>query len=223
MANNMIIGQSGGPTAVINASLAGALEYAFGCDEIDTVYGMVHGIQGLLEDNVINLTEHFAHKPSRLNRLSLTPAMFLGSCRFKLSQKKDEYEQIIKELKKYDISYFFYIGGNDSMDTVEKLSQYVAQNNIDIKVVGIPKTIDNDLMGIDHSPGFASAAKYVPLLSETSHMILRFTTLNPFISSKLWAGMQVGLRRQACLQETAKTNHLILSIFPRCRLVLKGL
>ena len=104
VAKNMIIGQSGGPTAVINASLAGALEYAFGCDEIDTVYGMVHGIQGLLEDNVINLTEYFDHKPSRLNRLSLTPAMFLGSCRFKLSQKEDEYEQIIKELKKYDIS-----------------------------------------------------------------------------------------------------------------------
>lgn len=163
MANNMIIGQSGGPTAVINASLAGALEYAFSNTDIDTVYGMVHGIQGLIDGNVINLTEHFAHKPSRLNRLSLTPAMFLGSCRFKLSGETQEYERIIKELKKYDISYFFYIGGNDSMDTVEKLSQYVAQNNVDIKVVGIPKTIDNDLMGIDHSPGFASAAKYVAL------------------------------------------------------------
>lgn len=163
MAKNMIIGQSGGPTAVINASLAGAIDYAFRYTDIDTVYGMVHGIQGLLEDNVKNLTEHFANRPSRLNRLSMTPAMFLGSCRFKLSGDKDEYERIIKALEKYDIGYFLYIGGNDSMDTVEKLSKYVEENDIDIKVVGIPKTIDNDLVGIDHSPGFASAAKYVAL------------------------------------------------------------
>lgn len=163
MAKNMIIGQSGGPTAVINASLAGAIEYAFNHTDIDTVYGMVHGIQGLLEDNVINLTEHFGNRPSRLNRLRMTPAMFLGSCRFKLSDDEEEYAKIIKALEKYNIGYFFYIGGNDSMDTVEKLSKYVAENNIDIKIMGIPKTIDNDLMGIDHSPGFASAAKYVAL------------------------------------------------------------
>lgn len=163
MKNNMIIGQSGGPTSVINASLSGALDYAFRYTDIETVYGMVHGVQGLLEGNVINLSEHFAHKPSRLNRLSMTPAMFLGSCRFKLSGENEEYERIIEALEKYDIGYFLYIGGNDSMDTVEKLSQYVAQNNIDIKVVGIPKTIDNDLVGIDHSPGFGSAAKYVAL------------------------------------------------------------
>lgn len=163
MAKNMIIGQSGGPTAVINASLAGAIEYAFNLTDIETVYGMVHGVQGLLEDNIINLTEHFGNKPSRLNRLRMTPAMFLGSCRFKLSNDEEQYEKIINALKKYNIGYFFYIGGNDSMDTVEKLSRYVAENNIDIKVMGIPKTIDNDLMGIDHSPGFASAAKYVAL------------------------------------------------------------
>lgn len=163
MAKNMIIGQSGGPTAVINASLAGAIEYAFNHMDIETVYGMVHGVQGLLEDNIINLTEHFGNRPSRLNRLRMTPAMFLGSCRFKLSNDEEQYEKIINALKKYNIGYFFYIGGNDSMDTVEKLSRYVAENNIDIKVMGIPKTIDNDLMGIDHSPGFASAAKYVAL------------------------------------------------------------
>ena len=124
---------------------------------------MVHGVQGLLEDNIINLTEHFGNKPSRLNRLRMTPAMFLGSCRFKLSNDEEQYEKIINALKKYNIGYFFYIGGNDSMDTVEKLSRYIAEKNIDIKVMGIPKTIDNDLMGIDHSPGFASAAKYVAL------------------------------------------------------------
>lgn len=163
MSKNMIIGQSGGPTAVINASLAGAIEYAFNRTDIETVYGMVHGVQGLLEDNIINLTEHFGNRPSRLNRLRMTPAMFLGSCRFKLSNDEQQYEKIINALKKYNIGYFFYIGGNDSMDTVEKLSRYIAENNIDIKVMGIPKTIDNDLMGIDHSPGFASAAKYVAL------------------------------------------------------------
>lgn len=159
----MIIGQSGGPTAVINSSLAGAIEYAFGCEKIGRVYGMVHGIQGLLEDNIIDLEEHFSRFPSRLNRLRLTPAMFLGSCRFKLSDSEEEYEKIVSQLEKYDVGYFFYIGGNDSMDTVDKLSKYVAKNNIDIKVVGIPKTIDNDLMGIDHTPGFASAAKYIAL------------------------------------------------------------
>lgn len=163
MAKNMIIGQSGGPTAVINASLAGAIEYAFGCEEIGRVYGMVHGIQGLLEDNVKDLTEHFGNRPSRLNRLRTTPAMFLGSCRFKLNNTEEQYKQIIAQLKKYNIGYFFYIGGNDSMDTVDRLSKYITMNNIDIKVVGIPKTIDNDLVGIDHSPGYASAAKYIAL------------------------------------------------------------
>lgn len=160
---NMIIGQSGGPTAVINASLAGAIEYAFGCEKIGKVYGMIHGIQGLLEDNIIDLGEHFANRPSRLNRLRMTPAMFLGSCRFKLSNTDDEFERIVEQLEKYNVGYFFYIGGNDSMDTVDKLSKYIASKKIDIKVVGIPKTIDNDLMGIDHSPGFASAAKYIAL------------------------------------------------------------
>lgn len=160
---NMIIGQSGGPTAVINASLAGAIECAFSLKEIGTVYGMVNGIQGLLDDNVIDLNERFENNLSRLNRLSMTPAMYLGSCRYKLSDDESEYEKIIYALKKYDIGYFFYIGGNDSMDTVDKLSRYTIKNNIDIKIVGIPKTIDNDLMGIDHSPGFGSAAKYIAL------------------------------------------------------------
>ena len=160
---NMIIGQSGGPTAVINASLAGAIECAFSLKEIGTVYGMVNGIQGLLEDNVIDLNERFENNLSRLNRLSMTPAMYLGSCRYKLSDDESEYEKIFYALRKYDIGYFFYIGGNDSMDTVDKLSRYTIENNIDIKIVGIPKTIDNDLMGIDHSPGFGSAAKYIAL------------------------------------------------------------
>ena len=153
MSKNMIIGQSGGPTAVINSSLAGAIEYAFSSNKIDTVYGMINGIQGLLENNIIDLKERFYGKPYDINRLRLTPAMFLGSCRYKLGD--DE--------KKYNIGYFLYIGGNDSMDTVDKLSKYTASHNIDIKIVGVPKTIDNDLVGIDHSPGFGSAAKYIAL------------------------------------------------------------
>lgn len=161
MAQNMLIGQSGGPTAVINSSLAGAMQYAFSRDEIDTVYGMINGITGLLNDNIINLNDVFKARPSKINRLKLTPAMYLGSCRYKLSTDGDELERIVSQLEKYDIKYLIYIGGNDSMDTVQKLYEYTKKQSIDIKIAGIPKTVDNDLCGIDHSPGFGSAAKYV--------------------------------------------------------------
>lgn len=161
MAKNMIIGQSGGPTAVINSSLAGAIDYAFKQDEIGTVYGMINGIEGLLEGNLLNLNDKFENKPYELNRMKLTPAMYLGSCRYKLKGDEEEYKKIIDALEEKNIGYFFYIGGNDSMDTVSQLSKYTKKNVIDIKVVGIPKTIDNDLAGIDHSPGFGSAAKYI--------------------------------------------------------------
>lgn len=223
MAKNMIIGQSGGPTAVINASLAGAIDYAFRYTDIDTVYGMVHGIQGLLEDNVKNLTEHFANRPSRLNRLSMTPAMFLGSCRFKLSGDKDEYERIIKALKKYDIGYFLYIGGNDSMDTVEKLSKYVEENDIDIKVVGIPKTIDNDLVGIDHSPGFASAAKYVALaVRNVTYDTAIYSSKSVHIIEAM--GRDAGwLAAASVLSRDSKNVAPILFIFRRLRFLLKNL
>ncbi|MGN1329203.1 MAG: 6-phosphofructokinase [Eubacterium sp.] len=161
MSKNMIIGQSGGPTAVINSSLAGAVEYAFNRCEIDTVYGMINGIEGFLDGNTINLTDIFKNNPYELNRMKLTPAMYLGSCRYKLQDNEKEYEKIIALLEEKNVGYFFYIGGNDSMDTVYRLSKYTISHNIDIKIVGIPKTIDNDLVGIDHSPGFGSAAKYI--------------------------------------------------------------
>lgn len=161
MAKNMIIGQSGGPTAVINSSLAGAINYAFSQEEIGTVYGMINGIEGFLDGNIINLTEIFSKNPYELNRMKMTPAMYLGSCRYKLKKDEKEYKKIIDALNKRNIGYFFYIGGNDSMDTVDQLSEYTKENNIDIKIIGIPKTIDNDLVGIDHSPGFGSAAKYI--------------------------------------------------------------
>ena len=161
MRKNMIIGQSGGPTAVINASLAGAVEYGLQSDKIEKIYGMVNGIEGLMEDNVIDLGAMFKSMPHELNRLKHSPAMFLGSCRYKLKHSAEEYDRIFEVLDKYDIGYFVYIGGNDSMDTVKKLSDYTKANGIDISIVGIPKTIDNDLNGIDHSPGFGSAAKYI--------------------------------------------------------------
>ncbi len=157
----MIIGQSGGPTSVINSSLAGAIEFAINSEKIDKVYGMINGIEGLFEENIICLSDIFQTMPQEIHRLKHSPAMFLGSCRYKLSHTKEEYDRLLKILDKYDIGYFIYIGGNDSMDTVEKLSRYTRENSIDLKIVGIPKTIDNDLKGIDHSPGFGSAAKYI--------------------------------------------------------------
>ena len=161
MAKNLIIGQSGGPTAVINASLAGVIDYVLASDKIGTVYGMVNGVEGLLEENIVNLSAMFEDKPHEVNRLKHSPAMFLGSCRYKLSHNEEEYAKIFKTFRKYDIGTFIYIGGNDSMDTVKKMADYTQANGIDIKVIGIPKTVDNDLEGIDHSPGFGSAAKYI--------------------------------------------------------------
>lgn len=158
---NLLVGQSGGPTAVINSSLAGVIDYALNSNQIDTIYGMINGVEGLLEENLMNLTNVFKNMPYELNRLKLTPAMFLGSCRYKLNGSDEEFEKVVEILQKYNIGYFVYIGGNDSMDTVLKLSNYTISHGIDIKVVGVPKTIDNDLNGIDHSPGFGSAAKYI--------------------------------------------------------------
>ena len=161
MAKNLIIGQSGGPTAVINSSLAGVIDHVLNSDKIDKVYGMINGVEGLLEDNVVNLSSMFEHMPHEVNRLKHSPAMFLGSCRYKLSGDDSEFAKIFEIFTKYNIGYVIYTGGNDSMDTVKKLSDYASKNAIDVKVVGIPKTVDNDLQGIDHSPGFGSAAKYI--------------------------------------------------------------
>lgn len=159
--SNMIIGQSGGPTAVINSSLAGAISCAFKQERIKNVYGMINGIEGFLNENLLDLNATFEGKPYMMNSLKHSPAMYLGSCRYKLSGNDEEYKKIFALLEKYDIGYFFYIGGNDSMDTVKQLSEYAGKIGSDTKFVGIPKTIDNDLVGIDHSPGFGSAAKYI--------------------------------------------------------------
>ena len=159
---NLIVGQSGGPTAAINSSLAGVY---VGAKElgIDTVYGMRYGIEGLLKENIINLDDTL-ESTLNVELLKRTPSSYLGSCRYKLPEVKkgDEvYERIFEILDKYNIGVFIYIGGNDSMDTIKKLSDYAKINGSEIRFVGVPKTIDNDLPVTDHTPGFGSAAKYI--------------------------------------------------------------
>ena len=175
---NAIVGQSGGPTTAINATLAGVISGAMSAECIDKVYGMRNGIDGLLADKVVLLNEIFTERAD-FERLKRTPAAALGSCRKKLPKEEDKdyeatFERIIEIFKKYDIRYFFYIGGNDSMDTVAKLSKYTTECGYEVRVIGVPKTIDNDLLGTDHTPGFGSAAKYI---SVTIQEILRDTAV----------------------------------------------
>ncbi len=162
MLGNVIVGQSGGPTAVINASVAGVYIGAKRAGA-QKVYGMVHGIQGFLEDKVLDLDEYLADEDG-IELLKRTPSAFLGSCRYKLPKPKgneEVYEKIFARMDQYDISCLFYIGGNDSMDTVKMLSDYAKEIGTDKKFIGIPKTIDNDLPVTDHCPGYGSAAKYI--------------------------------------------------------------
>lgn len=161
---NCMIAQSGGPTVAINSSLAGALTAAEKSKAFGKVYGAINGIIGVLNDNIMDLSERSASIPGFTGRLSLTPGMYLGSCRYKIPAGADgeaDYKRIFEIFKKYDIGAFFYIGGNDSMDTVDKLSRYADSISSEVRVIGIPKTIDNDLACTDHTPGFGSAAKYV--------------------------------------------------------------
>ena len=164
---NAIVGQSGGPTAAINATLAGVIKGALECDAIKTLYGMRNGIEGMLGERMIDLSARFEDCRD-LDALIHTPAAALGSCRKKLpnpdSEKAEDiafFEKVFEIFRKYDIRYFFYIGGNDSMDTVAKLSRYAEKKDYEIRVMGVPKTIDNDLVATDHTPGFGSAAKFV--------------------------------------------------------------
>ena len=164
MKKNLLVAQSGGPTAAINATLAGVIKQAIKEEQIDQVYGACYGIQGALEQKFVNLTEK-VDTEEKLEKLKRTPAAALGSCRFKLNDIKEDdsqYQEIVDILHKMNIGYFVYIGGNDSMDTVHKLAGFCERMRIDdVKIIGAPKTIDNDLMETDHCPGFGSAAKYV--------------------------------------------------------------
>ena len=161
---NMLVAQSGGPSAAINATITGVIDAGIASDQVGHVYGARNGIKGVLNENFVNLDEVCDTKEKR-DLLSVTPAAALGSCRWKLKDPKEnaeEFEEIIRILRKNNIGYFVYTGGNDSMDTVYKLSIYCKENNVDdIKVMGAPKTIDNDLGETDHCPGFGSAAKFI--------------------------------------------------------------
>jgi len=161
MKKNIIIGQSGGPTVAINASLAGIIRQAMRSDEIGEIYGALNGIEGLLARNIIDLRKSIKTAED-YDRLAATPAMALGSCRYKLpAPPHEKYDEILQIFADYNIGCFFYIGGNDSMDTVKQLSKICAEKNLDIKCIGVPKTVDNDLPITDHTPGFGSAAKYI--------------------------------------------------------------
>lgn len=163
MKKNLLIAQSGGPTAAINATVAGAVAQALLSEEVGVVYGAVNGIKGVMEEQIIDLGAQLA-SPQALRLFSVTPAAGLGSCRLKLKdleKDREQFERILQVFEKYDVGYFIYVGGNDSMDTVAKLSRFVAGHGLEIKIMGAPKTVDNDLCGTDHTPGFGSAAKYV--------------------------------------------------------------
>lgn len=162
MKKNILVGQSGGPTAVINASLYGVItEGNARSEEVGTVYGMLNGIEGFLDGHVTDLSKELSAQD--LSLLRLTPAAYLGSCRYKLPEDLDApvYSQLFEKLEELNIGAFFYIGGNDSMDTVDKLSRYAEIRKKSIAFIGVPKTIDNDLPVTDHTPGYGSAAKYV--------------------------------------------------------------
>lgn len=172
---NAVVGQSGGPTAAINATLSGVIKGAKelkAAGTINTLYGMLNGIEGFLEERFIDLLELFDSE-DKLAILEQTPASALGSCRKKMPSLDSEdtiYEKLLAIFKKYNIRYFFYIGGNDSMDTVSKIGRYTEKCGYEMRVIGVPKTIDNDLMITDHTPGFGSAAKYI---ATTTQEILR--------------------------------------------------
>lgn len=166
---NAIVGQSGGPTSAINATLAGVIRGVaeIGGSTIPVLWGMRNGIEGVLRGEYVNLSDRIRGEEA-LYDLAHTPAAALGSCRRKLPQDPADplYDTLFKEFGKLNIRYFFYIGGNDSMDTVAKMSRAARERKYEIRVIGVPKTIDNDLSGTDHTPGFGSAAKYIAVSME---------------------------------------------------------
>lgn len=164
---NILAAQSGGPTAAINATLAGIIEEAGKSDKTDKIYGAVHGIEGVFNNNIVELND------VNTELLKQTPAAYLGSCRNKLPEPSEDepiYEKVFSFFREHNIKYFLYIGGNDSMDTVVKLSEYAQNTGEDVKIIGVPKTIDNDLNITDHTPGFGSAAKFI---ASTVHGIVK--------------------------------------------------
>lgn len=205
---NALVGQSGGPTSVINASLAGVIAAAQKSKRIDKVYGMRFAIQGVLEGKLIDLTPL---DKAALKLLQVTPSSALGSSRLKL--KDEHFEPIMKTLKKFNIRYFFMIGGNDTMDTIHRVVEYARQHGYEMHGVGIPKTVDNDLFGTDHTPGFASAARYVALSVQQAGLLARdMQKVDQFVIFQT-VGRSAGWlpAAAACAkQEAADAPHLLL-------------
>jgi 6-phosphofructokinase 1 len=154
----LLVGQSGGPTAVINCSLVGVIQEAAKHEEIDNIYGMVHGIEGALKENLTDLKKE---RPETIQGLLNVPASALGSCRHKVTPK--DFERIMQIFETHNVRYFTYIGGNDSMDTADRIAALAAKDGYELRVMGIPKTIDNDLAHTDHSPGYGSAARFLAM------------------------------------------------------------
>jgi 6-phosphofructokinase 1 len=184
---NAIIGQSGGPTSVINSSLAGAIDAARSAASIDRIYGMRWGIEGFMADEVIDLSAEPAETIQQLRR---TPSSILGSCRHKLTD--EDFPVIFERLKEYDIDTMFLIGGNDTMDTIHRVSEYAASQGYALRGVGIPKTVDNDLYGTDHTPGYASAGRYVALSTRQAGRLARdMQKVDQFFIAQ-WIGRDAG-------------------------------
>lgn len=175
---NAVIGQSGGPTSAINSTLAGAIKGCLENPDIEKIYGMKNGIEGLLNEEFIYINQYFTSSEDKtLDLLATTPAAALGSCRKKIKDE-ETIKQIFSILEKYGIRYFFYIGGNDSMDTIKKLSEYASANDVyEVNFIGIPKTIDNDLVLTDHTPGYGCAAKFIAVsMQEIMRDVAVYTT-----------------------------------------------
>lgn len=168
-----IIGQSGGPTAVINASALGAIQAALQCEHVTHVLGAANGIEGVLNERLYDMVQE---DPEELELLKYTPASALGSCRYRMADPSvddADYRRLLEVFRRYGVRYFFYNGGNDSMDTCNKISKFMQQSGYECRVIGIPKTIDNDLYGTDHCPGFGSAAKFIATSCMEVHQDLR--------------------------------------------------
>jgi 6-phosphofructokinase 1 len=168
MKRNAIIGQFGGPTSVINSSLCGLIQEGLKSEKIESVLGMRYGIIGFMKDEIVDLGKE-DHRV--IETLRQTPSSALGSCRYIL--KQEDFPLIMKQLKKYNIRYFFLIGGNDTMDTINRIEKYCREDNYELRAIGVPKTVDNDLYGTDHVPGFASAARYVCLSVQQAGRLAR--------------------------------------------------
>jgi len=157
LVGNILVGQSGGPTSVINASLAGIVAEALNHEAIEEIYGGLNGVLGILQEDIVDLA---SESQQQVRALRHTPGAALGTCRYKLKKQQD-FERVLEVFKAHNIRYFFYIGGNDSQDTADKISKLAQQQGYELRVIGVPKTIDNDLTGTDHCPGYGSVIKYL--------------------------------------------------------------